>query len=68
MKTYTVKTVLDNGRGFPIHLQREIRAQSADDAIRRGHREWTADGYPGPFRGTSAENVEDAHDYTRDTV
>ena len=67
-KRYTVKTTIDNGRGFPIHLQKELRAPSAQEAIRRGHRAWGAEGYPGPFRGTSAENTIDAHDYARDTV
>lgn len=67
---YTVKTVIDNGRGFPIHLQREVVADSAEQAIRAGIRLWGehGDGYPGPFRGTSAENVDDAHDYARDTI
>ena len=64
---YTVKTSIECGFSF-INLQYELAAPNADEAIRRGHRYWTAEGYSGPFRYTSAENIEDAHDYKRSTV
>lgn len=69
MPKYIVKTVIDNGRGYPIHLQRTITARSAEQAVSAAHREWgETDGYPGPFRGTSAEGVDDPHDYFRSTL
>ncbi len=67
MPKYTVKTCVDCGFST-LYFERTITAKSPDEAIRKGHRAWSADGYSGPFRGTSAENVEDGHDYARSTV
>lgn len=64
MPKYTVKTNVECGFSM-LHFERTVSAPSADEAIRRGHRAWTADGYSGPFRATTAENIEDAHDSAR---
>jgi hypothetical protein len=68
MPKYTVETAMDNGRGFTLHHVLHITASTAVEAIRRGHRVWTREGWPGPFRFTSAENVDDPHDYWREVV
>jgi hypothetical protein len=54
--------------GHRMHLVLEhVGATSAQDAIRVGHRRWTREGWPGPFRYTESENEADPHDVWKST-
>jgi len=68
MPRYTVRTAISIGFGRKSVLQTTLSAASARAAINAGHRQWNRDGYDGPFLGTSAENVDDAHDYESATL